>query len=318
MAPGADARPTLQIAAEASAVVGETPMVSLRRVGAGLGAELVGKLEWFNPGGSIKDRIGVAMIDAAEAEGRIEPGKTVIVEPTSGNTGIALAMVCAARGYHCILTLPEGMSRERSAMLRSYGAVVRETPSMGGMNESVALARKIAAEHDDAYMPQQFDNPANPEVHRRTTAEEIWRDTEGEVDAIVCGVGTGGTITGIGQALKERRPDLHVLGVEPAASPVLSGGKPGPHKIQGIGPGFVPAVLDRSVVDEILTVEDESAIATAGLCATREGLLIGISAGAALHGAIELASRPEMNGKRIVVIFADAGERYMSLPFFGG
>ena len=233
MAAGANANPTLQIAAEASAVVGETPMVTLRRIGAGLGAELVGKLEWFNPGGSIKDRIGVAMIDAAEAEGRIEPGRTVIVEPTSGNTGIALAMVCAARGYRCILTLPEGMSRERSAMLRGYGAVVRETPSMGGMDESVDLARRIASEHEDAYMPQQFDNPANPEVHRRTTAEEIWRDTGGEVDAIVCGVGTGGTITGVGQALKERRPDLHVLAVEPAASPVLSGGRAGPAQDPG-------------------------------------------------------------------------------------
>ena len=293
-------------------------MVALKRVGAGLGAELVGKLEWFNPGGSIKDRIGVAMIDAAEADGRIEPGRTVIVEPTSGNTGIALAMVCAARGYRCILTLPEGMSRERSALLRSYGAVVRETPSMGGMNESVDLARKLAGEHEDAYMPQQFDNPANPEVHRRTTAEEIWRDTDGQVDAIVCGAGTGGTITGVGQALKERNPDLYVLAVEPAGSPVLSGGTPGPHKIQGIGPGFVPSVLDRSVIDEVMQVEDESAIATASLAATREGLLIGISAGAALHGAIELGSRREMNGKRIVIVFADAGERYMSLPWFGG
>ncbi len=312
------APPTLRIAAEASAAVGATPMVALQRVGEGLGAELVGKLEWFNPGGSIKDRIGVAMIDAAEAEGRIEPGRTVIVEPTSGNTGIALAMVCAARGYRCILTLPEGMSRERSALLRSYGAVVRETPSMGGMNESVDLARKLVGEHEDAYMPQQFDNPANPEVHRRTTAEEIWRDTGGEVDAIVCGAGTGGTITGVGQALKERNPALHVLAVEPAGSPVLSGGKPGPHKIQGIGPGFVPGVLDRSVIDEIMAVEDESAIATAALAATREGLLIGISAGAALHAAIELGSRPEMAGKRIVIVFADAGERYMSLPWFGG
>jgi cysteine synthase len=312
------ASPTLRIAAGVSAVVGDTPMVALNRVGAGLGAELVGKLEWFNPGGSIKDRIGVAMIDAAEADGRIEPGRTVIVEPTSGNTGIALAMVCAARGYRCILTLPEGMSRERSALLRSYGAVVRETPSMGGMNESVDLARRITAEHDNAYMPQQFDNPANPEVHRRTTAEEIWRDTDGRVDAIVCGAGTGGTITGLGQALKERNPDLHVLAVEPAGSPVLSGGEAGPHKIQGIGPGFVPSVLDRSVIDEVLTVEDESAIATASLAATREGLLIGISAGAALHAAIELGSRPEMSGKRIVVVFADAGERYMSLPWFGG
>ena len=310
------AQSTLRIAAQAAGVVGDTPMVGLARVGSGLGAEIVAKLEWFNPGGSIKDRIGVAMIDAAEAEGRIEPGRTVIVEPTSGNTGIALAMVCAARGYRCILTLPEGMSRERSALLRAYGAIVRETPSMGGMNESVELARAIAAEHDDAYMPMQFDNAANPEVHRRTTAEEIWRDTGGEVDALVCGVGTGGTITGVGSALKERRPQMHVLAVEPAASPVLSGGEPGPHKIQGIGPGFVPSVLDRSVIDEIMPVEDECALATASLAATREGLLIGISAGAALHGAIELASRREMKGKRIVVIFADAGERYMSLPFF--
>jgi len=311
------ASPTLRIAAEASAVVGDTPMVALRRVGAGLGAELVGKLEWFNPGGSIKDRIGVAMIDAAEAEGRIEPGRTVIVEPTSGNTGIALAMVSAARGYRCILTLPEGMSRERSALLRSYGAIVRETASMGGMNESVALARKLVDEHEDAYMPQQFENAANPEVHRRTTAEEIWRDTGGEVDAIVCGVGTGGTITGVGQVLKERNPGCYVLAVEPAASPVLSGGEPGPHRIQGIGPGFVPDVLDRSVIDEVLAVEDESALATARLAATREGLMIGISAGAALHAAIELGSRPEMSGRRIVIVFADAGERYMSLPWFG-
>jgi cysteine synthase A len=313
----APASPTLRIAAEASGVVGDTPMVQLGRIGAGLGAEIVAKLEWFNPGGSIKDRIGVAMIDAAEAEGRIQPGRTVIVEPTSGNTGIALAMVCASRGYRCILTLPEGMSRERATLLRAYGAIVRETPSMGGMNESVELARRIATEHDDAYMPMQFDNPANPEVHRRTTAEEIWRDTGGEVDALVCGVGTGGTITGAGGALKERRPDLHVLAVEPASSAVLSGGNAGPHKIQGIGPGFVPSVLDRSVIDEVMTVEDESALQTAELAATREGLLIGISAGAALHAAIELASRPEMRGKRIVVIFADSGERYMSLPFFG-
>jgi cysteine synthase A len=312
----APASPTLRIAAEAPGVVGDTPMVQLGKIGAGLGAEIVAKLEWFNPGGSIKDRIGVAMIDAAEAEGRIQPGRTVIVEPTSGNTGIALAMVCAARGYRCILTLPEGMSRERAAMLRAYGAVVRETPSMGGMNESVELARNIASEHAEAYMPMQFDNPANPEVHRRTTAEEIWRDTGGEIDALVCGVGTGGTITGVGTALKERRSEMYVLAVEPASSAVLSGGKPGPHKIQGIGPGFVPSVLDRSVIDEVMTVEDESALQTAALAATREGLLIGISAGAALHGAIELASRPEMRGKRIVVIFADAGERYVSLPFF--
>jgi cysteine synthase A len=308
----------MRIAGEASGVVGETPMVKLRRAGENLGAELVAKLEWFNPGGSIKDRIGVAMIDAAEAEGRIEPGRTVIVEPTSGNTGIALAMVCAARGYRCVLTLPEGMSRERSAMLRSYGAIVRETPSMGGMNESVDLARQVASQHENAYMPMQFDNQANPDVHYRTTAEEIWRDTDGEVDALVCGVGTGGTITGVGRMLKERRPGVHIVGVEPAASAVLSGSSPGPHKIQGIGPGFVPSVLDREVIDEVIAVEDESAISTAGLAATREGLFVGLSAGAALHAAIEVGSRPEMAGKRIVIIFADAGERYVSLPFFGG
>lgn len=317
MGQGASPPATLRIAAEASAAVGDTPMVRLSRIGEGLGAEVVGKLEWFNPGGSVKDRIGVSMIDAAEAEGRIEPGRSVIVEPTSGNTGIALAMVCAARGYRCVLTLPEGMSRERTALLRSYGAVVRETPSMGAMTESVDLARKIAAEHDHAYMPMQFENPANPAVHERTTAEEIWRDTGGEVDAIVCGVGTGGTITGIGRALKERRPGLRMIGVEPAASPVISGGEPGPHKIQGIGAGFVPPVLDRGVIDEMIQVEDESALTTAELAATREGLLIGISAGAALHGAIEVAARPEMRGKRIVAILCDSGERYMSLPFFG-
>jgi cysteine synthase A len=310
--------PTLRIAAEASAVVGGTPMVKLARIGEGLGAELVGKLEWFNPGGSVKDRIGVAMIDAAEAEGRIEPGRSVVVEPTSGNTGIALAMVCAARGYRCVLTLPEGMSRERAALLRSYGAVVRETPSMGGMDEAVELARDVASRHEDAFMPMQFENPANPAVHMRTTAEEIWRDTGGEVDAIVCGIGTGGTITGIGRALKERRPSLQMIGVEPAASPVISGGAPGPHKLQGIGAGFVPPVLDLDVVDELIQVEDESALATAALSATREGLLIGISAGAALHASIEVAARPEMRGKRIVMILCDSGERYMSLPFFGG
>ena len=281
----------------------------------GLGAEVVAKLEYLNPGGSVKDRIGVAMIDAAEREGLVAPGRSVIVEPTSGNTGIALAMVCAARGYELVLTLPEGMTRERTALLRSYGAVVRETPSMGGMNEAVDLAEEIASEQG-AFMPQQFNNPANPEIHRRTTAEEIWRDLDGEVDALVCGVGTGGTITGIGHALKERDPEIRMVGVEPAASPVLSGGAPGPHKIQGIGAGFVPKVYDPEVVDELIAVEDESALATAALAATREGLLIGISAGAALYGAIEVAARPEMVGKRIAVILCDSGERYMSLPFF--
>jgi cysteine synthase len=305
-----------RIGSQASDVVGNTPLVALNRLGEGLGAEVVAKLEYFNPGGSVKDRIGVSMIDAAEAEGRIEPGRSVIVEPTSGNTGIALAMVCAARRYRCILTLPEGMGRERSALLRTYGAVVRETPSLGGMNESVDLAREIVESTENAFMPQQFNNPANPEIHRRTTAEEIWRDLDGEVDAFVCGVGTGGTITGVGGVLKERRPAVHVAGVEPAGSAVLSGESPGPHKIQGIGPGFVPGVLDREVIDEVMPIEDEVAIDTARLAATREGLLVGISAGAALSAALDLASRREMAGKRIVAIVPDGGERYMSLPFF--
>jgi cysteine synthase A len=302
-------------ARKVSDVVGNTPLVVLDRIASGLGAEVVGKLEYLNPGGSVKDRIGVAMIDAAEREGQIDPAESVIVEPTSGNTGIALAMVCAARGYELVLTLPEGMSRERTALLRTYGAEVHETPSLGGMNEAVELAERIAAERG-AFMPQQFNNPANPEIHRRTTAEEIWQVLDGEVDALVCGVGTGGTITGVGQVLKERRPSLHVVAVEPAASPVLSGGVPGPHKIQGIGAGFVPEVLDRTVIDEVIAVDDEAAIQRARDAARREGLLVGVSAGAAIDAALELAGRPELSGKRIVVIVPDGGERYMSLPFF--
>ena len=297
-------------------LIGNTPMLELRHVGAGLGATLIAKHEGMNPGGSVKDRIGVAMINAAETDGLIEPGKSVIVEPTSGNTGIALAMVCAARGYHLILTLPEGMSRERSALLRCYGAVVRETPSMGGMDESVGLAEQIVSEHENAYMPMQFKNPANPEIHRRTTGQEIIRDLDGQIGALVCGVGTGGTITGVGQVLKENDAATQVIAVEPAASPVISGGKPGPHKIQGIGAGFVPDVLDREVIDEVIGVEDESALNMARLVASREGLLIGISAGAALHAAVDVAARPAMAGKRIVVIIPDGGERYISLPFF--
>jgi len=306
---------TLRVGAESSAVVGNTPLVALPRLAADLSGELVAKLEFFNPGGSVKDRIGVAMIDAAERDGLIERGGSVIVEPTSGNTGIALALVAAARDYRLILTLPEGMSRERTALLRTYGAEVHETPSLGGMNEAVELANRLAAEHG-GFIPQQFSNPANPEIHRRTTAEEIWRDLDGEVDALVSGVGTGGTITGVGQVLKERRPDVTVIGVEPAASPVLSGGQPGAHKIQGIGAGFVPDVLDREVIDEIVTVTDEDALDTARAAAQREGLLIGISAGAAVHAALDLAAREEMAGMRIVVIVPDSGERYMSLPFF--
>ena len=306
---------TLRVGAESSAVVGNTPLVALPRLGADLPGEVVAKLEFFNPGGSVKDRIGVAMIDAAERDGMIERGRSVIVEPTSGNTGIALALVAAARDYRLILTLPEGMSRERTALLRTYGAEVHETPSMGGMNEAVDLANRLASEHG-GFIPQQFSNPANPEIHRRTTAEEIWRDLDGEVDAFVAGVGTGGTITGVGQVLKERRPGIQVIAVEPAASSVLSGGRPGPHKIQGLGAGFVPDVLDREVIDEIVGVSDEDALDTARAAARREGLLIGISAGAAVRAALDLAAREEMAGKRIVAIVPDSGERYMSLPFF--
>src|SRR4029077_13212448 len=249
---------TLRVGAESSAVVGNTPLVALPRLRADPPGEVVAKLEFFNPGGSVKDRSGVAMIDAAEKDGLLEPGRSVIVEPTSGNTGIALALVAAARDYRLILTLPEGMSRERTALLRTYGAEVHETPSLGGMNEAVELANKLAKENG-AFVPQQFSNPANPEIHRRTTAEEIWRDLDGQVDAFVAGVGTGGTITGVGQVLKERRPGIQVIAVEPAASSVLSGGLPGPHKIQGIGAGFVPEVLDRSVIDEVIAVSDEAA-----------------------------------------------------------
>jgi cysteine synthase len=304
-----------QIAHEASRTVGNTPLVALQRMTEDLGAEVVAKLEYLSPGGSVKDRIGVAMVDAAERNGLIEPRRSVIVEPTSGNTGIALAMVCAARGYELVLTLPEGMTRERTALLRTYGAEVHETPSLGGMNEAVALAERIVAERD-AFMPQQFNNPANPEIHRRTTAEEVWRDTDGEVDALVCGVGTGGTITGVGEVLKERRPSVHVVAVEPATSAVLSGGLPGPHKIQGIGAGFVPEVLDRSVIDEIIPFSDGEALARARQAAREEGLLVGISGGAALEAALRVADRGELAGKRIVVIVPDGGERYMSLPFF--
>jgi cysteine synthase A len=305
----------MKIGPEPSSVVGNTPLVALRRLGEGLGAEVCAKLEYFNPGGSVKDRIGVAMIDAAEAADEIEPGHSVIVEPTSGNTGIALAMVCAARGYELVLTMPEGMSRERAKLLRAYGAEVRETPSLGGMGEAVELAREIA-EQRGGFIPHQFSNPANPEAHRRGTAEEIWRDTDGEVGAFVAGVGTGGTISGVGGVLRERSPDSLVVAVEPAASPVLSGGAAGPHKIQGIGAGFVPEVLDRSVIDETIAVSDEEALETARLAAVREGILAGISAGANIRAALDVAARPEMEGRRVVTIVCDSGERYMSLPFF--
>ena len=262
---------TRAIPSNPAELVGNTPMVALARFAPDCGAELAAKLEAYNPAGSVKDRIGVAMIDAAEAEGRIEPGRTTIVEATSGNTGIALAFVCAARGYDLVLTMPQGMSRERESLVRLYGAEVSTVESMGGMNEAVEAAERIASERGDCFIPDQFSNPANPEIHRRTTAEEIWRDLEGRVDVLVAGVGTGGTITGAGERLKEHNPDLHVVAVEPASSPVISGGPAGPHKIQGIGAGFVPAVLNRDVIDEVIPVDDEDALGDARLCARREG-----------------------------------------------
>jgi cysteine synthase len=297
-------------------LVGNTPMVELTRLAPECGAELIGKLEALNPGGSVKDRIGVAMIEAAEAEGRIEPGRTTIVEATSGNTGIALAFVCAARGYDLVLSMPQGMTRERESLLRLYGAEVSMVESMGGMKEAVEAAERVCRERGNCFIPDQFSNPANPDIHRRTTAEEIWRDLDGRVDVLVAGVGTGGTITGAGERLKERNPELHVVAVEPAASPVISGGLAGPHRIQGIGAGFVPQVLNREIIDEVIPVGDEAAIETAQLCARREGVLAGISCGAALSAAIEVGSRSESRGKRIVVVMPDSGERYVSAPFF--
>jgi len=304
------------IAPNLAARIGETPLVRLERVDAESGAELIGKLEVYNPAGSVKDRIGVAMIEAAEREGRIEPGRTTIVEATSGNTGIALAFVCAAKGYELVLTMPQGMSRERAGLLRLYGAEVTLIESLGGMNEAVDAASRIGAGRVDCFRPDQFTNPANPEIHRRTTAEEIWRDAGGRVDVLVAGVGTGGTITGAGERLKQRNPDLHVVAVEPASSPVLSGGRPGPHRIQGIGAGFVPSVLNRDVIDEVIAVGDEQAVETARRCTRTEGVLAGISCGAALWAAIEVGRRPEWEGKRIVVVMPDSGERYVSTPFF--
>ncbi|MCW2953075.1 MAG: cysteine synthase [Conexibacter sp.] len=296
--------------------VGRTPMVQFTRVlPEHPDVELFGKLEAFNPGASVKDRIGVAMIEAAEREGRIEPGRTTIVEATSGNTGIALAFVCAAKGYELVLTLPQGMSREREGLLRLYGARFEITESLGGMNEAVDAARAMAR-GGDVFLPDQFSNPANPAIHRATTGPEIWEATDGRVDVFVAGVGTGGTITGAGEALKERDPAVRVVAVEPRASAVLSGHRPGPHKIQGIGAGFVPAVLNRELLDEVIAVDDEDAIATARLLARREGVLAGISGGAAAWAAMEIAKRPDSKGKRIVTVLPDSGERYVSTPFF--
>jgi cysteine synthase A len=289
-------------------------MVQLGRIGVD-GVTLFGKIEASNPGGSVKDRIGVAMIEAAEAEGRIEPGRSTIVEATSGNTGIALAFVCAAKGYELVLTLPQGMSREREGLLRLYGARVEVIESLGGMNEAVKAAQAMA-QNDDVFLPDQFSNPANPEAHRRATGPEIWKQLDGKVDVLVAGVGTGGTITGVGEFLKERNPKLKVVACEPESSAVLSGRAPGPHRIQGIGAGFVPPVLNRELLDEVITVSDEAAIETARLCARKEGLLVGLSCGAALWAALQVSARPESQGQRIAVILPDGGERYVSLPFF--
>ena len=303
-----------------SELVGDTPLVGISQMLAGTpaadnGVELFAKLESFNPGGSVKDRIGVAMIEAAEAEGRIEPGRTTIVEATSGNTGIALAFVCAAKGYNLVLTLPQGMSRERESLLRLYGARVDVTESLGGMTEAVEAARAMARS-DDVFLPDQFSNPANPEAHRRRTGPEIAAALEGRVDVLVAGVGTGGTITGVGEYLRERNPELRIVAVEPSSSAVLSGGPPGPHRIQGIGAGFIPPVLNRDLLDEVLTVSDEDAVHTAWSCARRVGLLAGISCGAALWAALQVAARPESARRRIVVIMPDSGERYVSQAFF--
>jgi cysteine synthase A len=303
-----------------SQLVGSTPLVELGEMLAGTpaaenGVRLFAKLESFNPGGSVKDRIGVAMIEAAEAEGRIEPGRTTIVEATSGNTGIALAFVCAAKGYDLVLTLPQGMSRERESLLRLYGARVQVTESMGGMSEAVEAAQAMARDAD-VFLPDQFTNPANPEAHRKHTGPEIERALDGDVDVLVAGVGTGGTITGVGEYLRQGNPKLRVVAVEPRGSAVLSGERPGPHRIQGIGAGFVPPVLNRELLDEVIAVSDDDAIHTAWACAKRAGLLAGISCGAALWAALEVARRPESKGKRIVVVMPDSGERYVSQAFF--
>ena len=305
----------MKIANNVTELVGNTPLVRLQRLTEGCAAEVVVKLEFYNPAHSIKDRIGVAMIDAAEKAGLIKPD-TIVVEPTSGNTGIALAMVCAARGYKCVLTMPDTMSKERRILLRAYGAELVLTPGSEGMPGAIRKAEELARNDPRCFIPQQFENPANPEIHRRTTAEEIWRDTDGNVDIVVAGVGTGGTITGIGEVLKSRKPSVQVIAIEPDASPVLSGGQKGPHPIQGIGAGFVPKVLNTKIYDEVIRVKGDDAFRTAREMAQREGLLVGISSGAATWAALQVAQRPENAGKLIVVIVPSFGERYLSTPLF--
>ncbi|MHB0867572.1 MAG: cysteine synthase A [Thermoleophilia bacterium] len=306
-----------KIADNIAQLIGNTPLLRLNRIAESVGVEVLAKLESYNPGGSIKDRIGLAMIEAAESEGKISPGKSIIIEPTSGNTGIALAFVCASRSYRLILTMPETMSVERRSLLKAFGAELVLTPGPDGMRGAVARAEELALENEDAFVPQQFKNPANPEVHRRTTAEEIWRDTGGSVDIVVAGVGTGGTITGIGEVLRKRNPAVEMVAVEPKASPVLSGGDAGPHRIQGIGAGFIPDILNTDVYDEVFQVSNEDSEATARRLARLEGILCGISSGAAVFAALEIAGRAENKGKRIVVILPDTGERYLTTNLFG-
>ena len=306
----------MKIASDITELIGNTPLVRLNRVSAGLKADIVAKLEFFNPAHSVKDRIGFSMIAAAEKAGLLTKGKT-IVEPTSGNTGIALAMVAAARGYKCVLTMPETMSKERRMLLRAYGAELILTPGADGMGGAIRKAEEMAAAEPEKYfLPQQFKNPANPEIHRRTTAEEIWRDTDGKVDILIAGVGTGGTITGVSEVIKSRKPSFRAIAVEPDASPVLSGQPKGPHKIQGIGAGFIPDVLNTKSYDEIIRVTDDDAMETARQMAREEGLLVGISSGAATWAALQVAKRPESAGKMILVILPSFGERYLSTPLY--
>lgn len=310
----------MAIASDITGLIGGTPLVRLNRLPlqSGCGADVIAKLESFNPSASVKDRIASAMVLAAEQEGTIQPGRTVLVEPTSGNTGIALAMVAAARGYRLILTMPDTMSTERRSMLRAYGAELQLTDGAQGMAGAIALATELVEEIPDAYLLQQFDNPANPAVHERTTAEEIWNDCDGQLDALVAGVGTGGTITGCARLLKQRNPQLQVVAVEPAGSAVLSGRPPGAHRIQGIGAGFVPAVLERDLIDEVMTVSDEEAMDVGRRLARQEGLLCGVSSGAAVAAALRFGQRSEWQGRRVLVMLASYGERYLSTPMFSG
>jgi len=311
-------RANMNIAGSLSDLIGNTPLVKLNRIAEGIDATVVAKMESLNPGGSVKDRISIAMIEAAEQDGRITPGETLIIEPTSGNTGIGLAFVCAVKGYKLLLTMPETMSVERRAMLKAYGAELILTPGPDGMRGAVEKAEELASGNSKSFVPQQFTNPANPEVHRRTTAEEIWRDTDGEVDIFVSGVGTGGTITGTGEVLRDRKPSVYLVAVEPKSSPVLSGGDPGPHRIQGIGAGFVPDILNAEIYDEVFQVSNEDAEETARRMATEEGILCGISSGAAAYAALGVARRPSSKGKLIVFILPDTGERYLTTQLFGG